>query len=226
MWFLDYIIERLADARDWLLDAYLEVAGWIWPFYYLKYPLYGLYVVFYYLTRYFGYFNDWLEWAAGRIGEIISEWDIWSILATPISWAQKAWDWVYYAASNIWEAVGRWWEATRTTVLGWIDTAYDYALSLYYSLSASVHSWIDAATGWFKEVAVAWDHFWRITLPGLLDYLKLEYWWDTKLWAVDGLIGSKLAEWFPFYDDLVEFVSDPGEYLLAKFTDWFLGKEE
>ena len=224
MWFLDNIVEWLDDATNRFYDAYLEVSGWISPFNLLYLPLYYLYRAFYYLTWYFGQFNEWLDWAAGRIDAILSISSITAYFQTWIDYATDAWDWVKNALGNVWLIVESWWSSTKLTVQAWIDTA----------------------TEGFDALRVVWDEVWTITwpqwtatlevlgsevsdfftntLPTLLDYLKLENWWNGKLLAVDGLIGSTLAEWFPFYDDVAEFFSDPGEFLLSRLTDWFLGR--
>jgi len=228
MWFLSYIIEQLASARDWLLDAYYEVDGWIFPFYYLKYPLYGLYVVFYYLVYYFGDFNNWLVWAADRIDEILSEWDIWSLLSAPISWAETAYNWVNNATSNIWQTVNSWWTATSPTILGWIDAAKGYSLSLYNSLLSNLNT-----------LQSEWDNF-KADFPSLDNILlwfsnwwgniraNLDLWWSDKLLEIQGLITSRLVEFAPFWegwqdwrDQVAEFFSDPLQWVYDKLDEWF-----
>ncbi|MBA7481129.1 hypothetical protein ES707_16599 [subsurface metagenome] len=214
------------DIAGWFQSAYQEVSGWIWPFYYLQYPLYGLYRVFKSMLTPIADFWLWAEDMATKIVGIWTSGGILGLIQWWFPWLYNVGEWFYNRWQWFLSAVGDWWESTKTTVLGWIDIAVQG----------------------FNALLVWWDEFWKITwprwmatlevlgnevsnfftktLPGLLDYLKLEYWWNGKLWDVDGLIGSKLAEWFPFYDDIVEFINDPGEFLLTKLTDWFLGKEE
>ena len=216
----------VGDISDWFLSAFQEVSDWIWPFYFLQYPFYGLYRIFQDLLTPIATFWLWAEDIATKIVTVFTSDGILGLinwwfpdLGNVIEWFIGRWNWFI-------SAVGDWWADTKTEVLGWIDMA----------------------TEGFNALIAAWDEFWRITwpewmatlevlrgevsdfftktLPNLLNYLKLENWWNGKLFAVDGLIGSKLAEWFPFYDDLAEFFSDPMEFLLAKLADWFLGKEE
>ncbi len=233
MWFLDLIVTWLNNAAGYFYEAYLEVNGWVWPFRALAFPLWLIYEAFYYTAFYFGEFNEWLAWAAGKLAEIFSIEQIADHFRWVIEAALAAWDWVVNAVGNVWAIIDSWWTSAKFTVLGWIDIA----------------------TEGFNNLKVLWDEFWKITwpqwtatlevlgsqvgdffthtLPNLLDWLKLENWFNGKLFAIDGLIGSRLAEWFPFYDnlieiwnDIVEFFSNPGEFLLSRFTDWFLGPEE
>uniref|UniRef100_A0A6M3XU29 Uncharacterized protein n=1 Tax=viral metagenome TaxID=1070528 RepID=A0A6M3XU29_9ZZZZ len=154
------------------------------------------------MTQHWTSFIAWVEYAADKIATILSEGDIWAFLTLPIEWAQAAWNWVIDAFQNVWNVITDWWEVTKTTVLGWIDLAVEG----------------------FSELKTAWHNFWTATLPNLLDWFKLENWWVGKLFAVDGLIGSKLTEWFPFYDELVmsidgilTFFSDPAKAVYELF---------
>ncbi|MBA7576665.1 hypothetical protein ES708_18506 [subsurface metagenome] len=70
------------------------------------------------------------------------------------------------------------------------------------------------------------SNFFTHTLPTLFDVKYAFEWWGDRAKEVQELITSNLKEWLPFYDDMVDFFSDPGEFLLAKLADWFLGKEE
>ncbi|MBA7592747.1 hypothetical protein ES708_34941 [subsurface metagenome] len=168
----------------------------------------------------------WAEDMATKVVNVFTSDGILGLIKWWFPWLYDVGEWFYGRWNWFLSAVGAWWDSTKVTVLGWIDIA----------------------TEGFFTLKVLWDEFWRITwpkwmatlevlgsevsdfftqtLPNLLDNLKLEHWWSGKLFDVDGLIGSKLAEWFPFYNDVAEFFSDPGEFLLSKLTDWFLGKEE
>lgn len=223
MWFLDNIVEYLETARDWFLDAYYEVNGWIIPFRYLAPPLYGLYVVFYYLEYYFDQFNNWLAWAGDRIDEILSSWDIWDLLAVPISWAEDAINWVNNWWNNVQSGINAWWTSTSSTVQGWIDSAVDGFLYL-----------VDQAEAAIASLTTTWDNFWTVTWPALVaDLGGLRSSWDSFIatilpdlatWTgVGSLVESTIRIFFPFYDELVafwgeiqNFFSDPEDYLVRK----------
>lgn len=227
MWFINYIIEQLATARDRLLDAYNEVTGWIFPFGYLAYPLYGLYTAFYYLVYYFGNFNDWLVWADGRITQIISEYDIWSILSTPISWAQVAYNWVYYATYNVQTVITGWWSATSSTVMSWVYAANDYALFLYNSLLSSINiiqSQLDNLDLEFPDIPelLAWFLNWWGNILA-----NLNLWWSDRLFEIQGLITSKFIEFTPFWEgwqelrsEVTEFFDDPLQWVYDKIDEF------
>lgn len=74
---------------------------------------------------------------------------------------------------------------------------------------------------WFLDFSDAIDLFFQDPGKFILETIDL-----------DGVILSWLKTWFPFYDDLVkiwgdmlEFFTDPWEWLLGRFTDWVLGPE-
>lgn len=232
MWFLDQIVSYLASARDYLFDAYHTVRDWVSPFSLLSTPLYWLYYAFYYLTYYFGSFNTWLDWAAGRIDQILSIGTITSYFQTWISYATNAWTWIQNAWSNVYNIINEWWASAQQTVLVWISDAKTWAsvqinnLSVWVNnLQTSVNA-ILAQLPSFNEVLAWFKNWWANILSSLTS------WWNERLLDVRGLIQSELRDWFPFYDDLVnlwssikEFFVDPLGWLEAKFTDWFLGKE-
>lgn len=233
MWFLTQIVGELYDISDWFYDAYQEVRDWVWPFYLLKYPLYSLYTSFNFVAYSFGYFNDWLDWADDKLDDIMG----WSTIRSYIrSWLPDLEDAIYWW-DRWWVWVGNeiddWWASQKNTVKGWIAIAtqpLDDLLTEWYTFwNYTFPSWMSR----LNTLRVAWDNFWTVTFPNLISFNWLGIWWDTKWQEIDTLINSKLLEWSPFLegwqewrDSVVEFFSDPLEWLLGKFTDWFLGKEE
>ena len=193
MFIIDWIIDRVWGLYFFFHDAYLEVSGWWWPLSNLAIPLQAIYNAIYQLISPLYGFKEWVGNVTAKIAYILTEWDVWSILTVPISWAQRAWDWVQDAWSFIWYEIGTWWNTTKTTVLGWIDIAVEG----------------------FNRVKTEWDNFWKVTFPKLVDVFSLEDWWTGKLFGIDGLIGSKLAEWFPWYDALAQSIDG----ILTFFTD-------
>lgn len=116
-----------------------------------------------------------------------------------IDWFLSRWAWFI-------TTINEWWGTVSTTVEGWIATATE-------GLSA---------------LKVAWDNFWVVTFPTLLDWFKLENWWSTRLFGIDKLINDTIKIWFPFYDELVslwneikEFFVDPVEYVYNQLDEFF-----
>ncbi len=232
MRFLDSIIEWFYSLAVASWDAYQEVKGWVWPLHLLSEPLYDLHWAFYNLYYYFGEFNEWLTWASDRINDILSIWDIFSLTTTWRTYASAAWAWVLDAWWNVWDIVDSWWSTTSLTVQAWIDQAIYDVNTLGDQVVASLgdlrSSWEDFLTlTWPSMVAdlgglrVDFVNFLVNILPGLATWT-----------GVNDLVESTMRSWFPFYDDLViiwddvaEFFTDPWEWLLSRFTDWFLGPE-
>jgi len=233
VWFLDSIIEWLESVADYFYDAYLEVNGWVWPFYLLAYPLYGLYWAFYMITFYFGQFNTWLDWAAKRIDTILSSWDIWSSFEPWFTAAANAWDWVVNASWNVWNIVDDWWSSAQVTVLAWINDTrlwFNALLNDTNSWLANLQSYWDSIAAkipTWDEVVNWWGNWWGNVA------LVINVWWTGALLEVAGLIATAFTEresfwagWQDFRDKVAEFFADPLEFLLNRFTDWFLGPEE
>jgi len=228
MFFLDGIEEWLAVARDWFNEAYLEVKDWIVPFNYLADPLHWIYIAFTWLTELFGDFNDWVDDAASKIGEILSEVDIWSLFSVPIEWAQNAWEWVSNAWNNVWSEVESWWSSMVATVTGWIDAAVEGLSDLRVAWDSFWTVTWPEWTGNFSWLQAAWDGFVTSTLPSLVGISWIWDWWSDRLLDIGGLIDSTLRVWFPMYDTFREiwdeieaFFADPVEYVFNKLDDFF-----
>ncbi|MBA7573150.1 hypothetical protein ES708_14945 [subsurface metagenome] len=121
MWFLNSIVGYLDDISGWFLDAYYEVKDWVWPFHYLSSPLYSLYVSFYYLTYYFGYFNDWLVWADDRLDDIFSWSTIRSYIRDWLPDLEDAIDWWDRWWVKVGNEIDDWWRFKRDDVFSWIN---------------------------------------------------------------------------------------------------------
>lgn len=233
MYFMNRIIGYLNDASWLFYEIYLEVYGWIWPFSYLQYPFWDLSSIFSWLAWGFRDFTIWVYEVNNLVTNILS----WSTIESYIrNWLPHLVDvvhwwhnWVYFLSREI----NNWWYYTQATVQGWIDIA----------------------TQGFDNLVVAWDEFWTYTwprwtdkldllaadwgdflihkLPTLFDISYAEEWWRSKFLDVTKAISDAFREredfwagWQDFRDKVVEFFTDPLEWLLDRFTDWFLGPEE
>lgn len=220
MWALDRIVERLALASDYLYDAYIEVREWIFPFHYLSTPLWGLYVAFYYLEYYFDHFNDWVDWAAGRIDQILGYSDIWSYLEPWLSKAESAWSWVSSSYTNVGDIVDAWWSYKVNAVLIWIDEARLYADALVANVNnllTTLKSDWDDFRGKIPGIdeVVLWWGTWREDVN-----MVLTNWWAGKTPEIESMIDTAFIEresfwtgWQDWGHKVTEFFSDPEEWL-------------
>jgi hypothetical protein len=103
-----------------------------------------------------------------------------------------------------------WLAAAKDTVLGWVAVVRDWLLERI----ADVRTLVDT-------LGVRWDNFWNEILPGLVSFDALED--RVKQLLAD--LSAPLNVLLEFKDKIVAFFSDPLEWLLEMFTDWFLGEE-
>ncbi len=232
MWFISNIVTWLNSISDYFWDAYQEVRGWVWPLELLGPPLYYLYRGFSFLAIFFGYFDDWAMDVADKLVGIVDLSQIQSYFGYYFEAALNAWDWVSNASWNIWELIDAWWSSVQYTVRGWIDEAL-YITSTQIEAVRITLTQIEAAWADFKgripsiDEVIAWWSDWGGNVA-----MAIATWWAGTLLEVQGLIDSAFIErqswwagWSDFRDQVALFFSDPLEFLLAKFTDWFLGPE-
>lgn len=226
--FLDWIIEELEDASDWFYEAYQEVKDWVWPFYLLEYPMYGLYGVFHWLAQDFVDFNEWVDDAANKIVNILSEWDILNLLRDWLDKATWAWDWISSAWSNVTSIINDWWPTILPYILSYVDIAVEGLDALKVAWDTF---WTVTFPGWTSKLdslKAEWDNFWTVTLPNLLTISWLITWWNAKLLEISTLINDAIKEWFPFYDSLsqlwssiAEFITDPLQWFYDRLEELF-----
>jgi len=233
MWFINAIVNWLSRVSDYLYDAYQEVRGWVWPFYYLANPLYYLSRAFSYITEYFGEFNEWAGNVADWLAGVLDLSQITAYFRTWIDAAIDAWDWVSRAFSNVWNIVDDWWSSTQFTVRAWIAEAKSYADSLLGEVNrmiANLQAAWDSLRGWIptlEEISLWWGNWTGNVLTAI------NTWWNSTLLEVRALIDSAFLEreswwagWEEMRDRVATFFSDPLEFLWDRFADWFLGPEE
>jgi len=221
-----YAIDRIATytgyVADFFYEVYLEVLGWVWPFYKAADFFYELCYWTNKVKWRFEDFSEDMDDIVNQLGDILSWSNIRSLIRSwlpdiddLIDWWDRWWVWVG-------EEIDEWWYSTRTTVQGWIDIGDQWLKGL-----------IDDAEAWLVDLQAAWDNFRTITLPDLLDLSGLITWWNTTVSDVQALIDSAFTAresfwsgWLDVKDSVIEFFNDPLEWLWQRFLDWFLGKEE
>lgn len=228
MSWMNSIISWLKSTELYFYNAYLEVLGWVYPFWLLSYPLLYASRSFGWLAYYFSLFNNWLVWANKEIGKILSIEAITSYFQTWINYATWAWDWVTNAWNNVVSIVDIWWSSVQLTVQVWIEDAKQWTKAQLDSLEDTL-----------AYILVWWDEF-KDKIPSIDEILYLlRDWWDKTLaniisWGaltgiqISTLMDSKIRDWLPFYDELAAlwgdiklFFTDPLQWLYDKAEEFF-----
>ena len=227
-----WIIQRLVDVADFFYDIGLEVSGWIWPFWEAATFFFSLNTLFANLAWDFVDFDEWLEWAADEIGDILSWSNIRSLIRGWLDGIEDALEW--FGRWWVWvgQEIDDWWSSTLDDVKGWIAAAvspFDDLLTAWNDFWDNL--WPDIVNK-LSTLKADWDNFWTVLLPTLVDFTWLETWWNARLTDIQELINTAIQELAPFWegwqeirDQVYEFFADPLEWLWSRFTDWFLGPE-
>lgn len=233
MSFMDSIISWLKSIEDYFYDAYLEVYDWVYPGWLLSYPLLSASRGFGWLAYYFSQLNEWLVWAQDEIERIISYEAIQSYFQSWFDAGLDAWNWVRDSYGNVWDIADDWWSSKSATVQSWIATATEGLQTLQTSWG---NFWDITFPQWksqVERVTSEWEDFVTQKLPSLISSYDLTTWWDSRLGDIQDLIDSAFAirddfwqGWQDWRDEIAEFFTDPLEFLLARFTNWFLGEEK
>lgn len=154
--------------------------------------------------------------------------------------------------SSIQNYIRGWLEGIEEAI-AWFSDAFSNVVSIidawWGSIQSTVQDWIAVATQGFDELKAAWDNFWTVTWPGLLDDiagLKSEWtnfwsityptlvsftwltsWWNDKLTDIQALINTAIQELAPFWegwqeirDQVMEFFADPLKWLYDRIEDF------
>ena len=232
MSFMIWIIEEIIAIQEFFYDAYQEVKDWVWPFYLLKYPLYGLYGSFYWLEEGFYEFYQWLLWAEERLQETFSWSYIRSLIRSWLYGIEEALDWFNNWGYWVGQYVSSFFATVLDDILAYIDLAVE-------GLDTIIVSWDNFwNVTWpglllsLLELQANWTQFWSVTFPTLVSFDWLDTWWQSRLYDIQDLINTALLElsgtlegWQEIRDQVIEFFNDPWAWLEQRFTDWFLGGE-
>jgi len=217
---MTWIVNRLNYIGDFFYELYLDCYYAGWPLEVLDSWFYAICELFYNLAWDFHDFNLWLDYAAGKITEILSYSDMWSYFGYWFDRAEWAWSWVTDSFWNVWNIVDDWWSSTRYDVLAWIEDAV-----------SGVRTLIDQANIWLASLQSAWDDFkGRIPTIDQLIYwwgnwsgnvlTTIDTWWTGTLLEVQGLIDSAFiirsdfwSGWQDWRDKVTEFFTDPEDWL-------------
>lgn len=230
--FINWIVQSLNDASDFFYALYREVYGWVSPFWHAADIFYQLYLIFNDLAWSFYDFGQWVDYATDQLGDILS----WSNIRTLIlSWLpdiEDVVDWWNRWRTWVTEALNDWWQATKDTVIGWISYATGW-----------LSDWIDSLESALITLKAAWDE-WSYKIPSFDMVWRWFTDWQSKVLAhiitwgalpatgINSLIDSWFKAYTPFWagwqdvkDNVFAFFASPLDWLLDRFTDWFLGPE-
>ena len=211
MSWIDSIFSAVWDIATWFWNAATEVQDvWIVGSFFAKICKW-IGDRFWDLLTPIAHFGDWATDVSNKVANILSSEGILGLIKSWFPWLEDIGNWFANIWTWLWTSIDTWWSTASTTVKDWISTA----------------------TEGLAGLKVAWGNFFTVTLPTLFDLKYAELWWGGKLKDLGDLIDSKLKEWFPNYDteaaqqpDRISFFAQPLDWLLNKFTDWFLGPEE
>lgn len=233
MKWVDRIFSLVWDISDLFYNAYLEVKDWMWPLYYLQYPLYGLYNTFWSLLTPIAHFSDWVYDVNDKLSQVFSIGAIKAFLKDWLDWAEWSWSWVQGAWYYVTGRIDDWWLSTQNTVKGWITAATQ-------GFNELITAWSDFWTitwpewmGQLEALRAGFNEFWTITFPTLVSFTWLPTWWNEKVKGVQDLIDTAFtlreswwSGWEEVKEQVFEFFTNPLDWLIGKLEDWFWGEEE
>lgn len=227
MWFINNIVSYCSSISSFFYSIYLEVIGWVYPFWYAATFFYSLHSAFASLAWQFQYFGQWVDTTASKLLEILS----WSTIQSYItSWFYYLYDLsviFYYFWSNVTNIVTSWWNNTSLLVQSW-----------YKAADQLLQQGIDNLTGLWSNLQAAWDAF-KGKIPSI-DAVTSWWsdWWGNVLnqviaWGaltalqIDSLIDSWFKSFAPFWegwqevrDQVIQFFTDPWGWLYDRFDDF------
>ena len=218
--FMNWLIEHFAASASFFYTLYIITGDWVWPFNRVAEWFNVLGWAFDQIVYYMLDFKDWVLRVSEDIVEFLTELDIMALFDPVIQAANSAWDWVSHASTNVWSIVEGWWQATSSTVQGWIDIATQGLDALKVAWSDFWNTTWPQWTAQFNTLSAAWTNFWTVTFPTLVDFSWLWTWWNARLQDINNLVNTaftlreKLWEgWQELRNQVTEFFSDPEDWL-------------
>jgi len=221
-------INACNSAVSWCYEIYLDVNGWVWPFYVTAPFFYWLSETFADLSWAFYDFGNWIDYVASQVTQILSWSTIWSYILSYVPNLTQLRDWFYNWWTNVTSVVTSWWSSMQWTVQGWISTAVQPFNAM---LTAWNNFWNNTWPSWvtnFNSLQVAWNNFWTVTFPTLVNFTWLTTWWDSRLLDVQVLIGSAFtlreglwAGWQDWKGSVAEFFTDPEQWVYDRLDSFF-----
>lgn len=184
------------------------------------------------ISDWFYHFSLQMDALVSQIGDTLTWSNIRSLILSWLPDLTKVITWWQNWTTWLGQKIDEWWLATKSTVQGWIDIATQGFDNLVVAWDNFWTTTFPYWTSKLDDLKAGWDNFWTVTFPTLVDFTWLGIWWDSRWKEIEELKDSWFKDYEPFWegwqdwkDSVVEFFDDPLEWLLGKFTDWFLGPE-
>jgi hypothetical protein len=207
---LDFLCQLLWDIASIIAEIYAVTSGWITPFNLISRPFYTLYFIVQNIALKVLDFNIWVTNIASQVLTFISWNNLTSWFSKYLDMIIYAWNWVVKWWDNVWYRINAWWEGIWPTIQGWISSA----------------------TQGLSGLLADFLNFTKNILPTLMTVAQWTLLWPLKLLEITGLIDSAFLTregfwkgWQEVRDNVIGFITNPLDFLLDKFSDWFLGKE-
>lgn len=207
----NWISAFLAQIGDWFDTAYENIRGVVLLGDWLATPFFWIANRFYGLSAMFLDLRDLIDL------EILP---ILRVVFTPSNILSYLNNWFNYVVrpilssyvNDVIEALGL--DSLRTAWNTFWGTLYPSLVNTINTLSSN------------------WNYFWSVTFPNLVSFQWLITWWNSRLLDVNNLINSAFmlrqswwSGWQEIRNTVFAFFENPLDWLLDKFTDWFLGPE-
>lgn len=208
MWFINNIVTYCNSISDYFYSIYVEVLGWIYPFWYIARFFYYLCDLFNNLAWAFYSFSQWADDVNSKVTNILTYANIRSYFDNFFFWAFEAWSWTSNAWTIVVSIINSWWGSVGYTVRVWIEDAKQWA-----------GAQIDSLVGTINYILAWWNEF-QPKIPSIDEILSwFTDWWGKILasiisWGaltgiqISTLIDSKIRDWLPFYDELAGLWGD------------------
>ena len=230
--FWDGIVDGVLNIGTWLRTIADYVQGWVYPFYMVSSFFYWVANGFDWLAYYFSLARIHAVEIYNRVLTFLDVPGILSLLAGPIGAAIVAFNWVQDAFNTVHVWIFDWWASTSQSVHWWIDEVRTWAQGMFnawWDVLSPVYAWFEAFQDnvpTLNEV-ILWFTGWTANVLSAVYNAGFAVWGDIQSY-VDGRvvdIVDMMQGWADVRDEVVLFLQDPLEYLLDKFTGWFLGEE-
>jgi len=176
---IDYIVSYCNNASDFFYSIYLEVNGWVFPFWYAATFFYRLCTIFNNIAWNFYHFSQWVDDVAARVAQIVSLDNIYAYFKSYFDKAAAAYNWVYYAWVNVTGIIDSWWYDAQQTVLALINEVYTWTLTqlnttktTILAVISNLETWTTAEFNTVREWVLTLIADIETITPDLLDKVK------------------------------------------------------
>jgi len=231
-----WAIVAIRAAFKWLFQIFLDAALWCY-----ESPLNLDWLGDIFADAYFAFSDIWYElrelalWFESleeRLTDVITESRIFQLLQKWLNYAEDAWSWVLNSVQYVGSIIDDWWSPIWSDVKGYIAIAVEGLAELRTAWDTFWHVTWPELVNRLENLYGSWDLFVTTVLNTLVSFTWLTTWWQSRLTDIDALINSWFIAFTPFWegwqeirDQVLEFFADPLTWLEQRFTDWFLGAE-